>query len=91
MTRARQRCIVFSSIRADDITLPESAPRGVVALKEYLDFAEHGALSTTPVADGGFDSGFEEDVANVLRQRGFEVHSQVGAAGFSIDLAIVDS
>ena len=91
VTRARQRCIVFSSIRADDITLPESAPRGVVALKEYLDFAEHGALSTTPVADGGFDSGFEEDVANVLRQRGFEVHSQVGAAGFSIDLAIVDS
>jgi very-short-patch-repair endonuclease len=90
VTRARQRCVVFSSLRADEIALLENAPRGVVALKEYLHFAEHGALSPSAVPAGGFDSPFEEDVANALRGARWEVHSQVGVAGFWVDLAIVD-
>jgi very-short-patch-repair endonuclease len=90
VTRARQRCVVFSSLRADEIALLENAPRGVVALKEYLHFAEHGALSPSAVPAGGFDSPFEEDVSNALRGARWEVHSQVGVAGFWVDLAIVD-
>ncbi len=36
------------------------------------------------------DSVFEEQVASALQKRGYQVHPQVGIAGFFIDLAIAD-
>jgi very-short-patch-repair endonuclease len=90
VTRARAKCVVFTSLRADDIVLDESSPRGVIALKEYLSFAEQGVLTTAAVPSGGYDSPLEEDIAEALRGRGWEVKTQIGVAGFSIDLAIVD-
>jgi len=36
------------------------------------------------------DSVFEEQVASALQSKGFQVHPQVGIAGFFIDLAIAD-
>ncbi len=35
------------------------------------------------------DSPFEEEVGAVLRQRGYEVHTQVGCEGYRIDLAVL--
>jgi very-short-patch-repair endonuclease len=90
ITRARQRCVVFSSISADDITLSPNSPRGVVALKEYLDAAKTGRLKDAAVAGGDHDSDFEASVCTAIRNAGWEVQAQVGCAGFSIDLAVVD-
>jgi len=90
VTRARRRCEVFSSIRAEEMRLGEATPRGVIALKEYLHMAEHGRFATAPVPAGGHDSPLEASVGEALRARGWEVHAQVGVAGFSIDLAVVD-
>ena len=90
ITRARQRCVVFSSIRADEINLGANAPPGVVAFKEYLHFAEHGQLQGASMPRGNHDSDFEASVCRALRNRGWEVHAQVGCAGFSVDLAVVD-
>ncbi len=36
------------------------------------------------------DSVFEIQVANALQERGYQVHAQVGIAGFFIDLAVAD-
>ncbi|RYG48546.1 DUF4011 domain-containing protein, partial [bacterium] len=44
ITRARLRCEVFTNIKADDIRLSENAPRGVLALKTFLAFADTGSL-----------------------------------------------
>lgn len=90
VTRARRRCVVFSSFTADRLQLPPSAPRGVQALKDYLHFAEHGSLPTIQQYREDHESPFEADVCDELRQRGWTVHAQVGCAGFSIDLAVVD-
>jgi len=90
VTRARRQCIVFSSIHADDIDLGGTQARGVVALKDFLFAAENGRLADTPAPGGDHDSDFEADVCRALRQKGWEVHAQVGAAGFAIDLAVVD-
>jgi very-short-patch-repair endonuclease len=89
ITRARFRCVVFSSIRADDINLGGTQARGVVALKEYLYAAERGRFVDAPVPGGGHDSEFEAAVCNAIRERGWEVHTQVGCAGFAIDMAVV--
>src|SRR5262249_11658204 len=40
VTRARERCVLFSSIRSSDLDLSKTSARGVAALKEYLHLAE---------------------------------------------------
>ena len=90
VTRAKRRCVVFSSIQSDQIVVDAGTPRGVAALKDYLYFAEHGRMPTTMAPGGVPESPFEEDVAKALQDRGWEVHSQVGTAGFAIDIAVVD-
>jgi len=90
ITRAREKCVVFTSLKADQMRLGPEAPRGVKALKDFLQFAEHGTLPTITGFRNDHDSPFEADVCRTLRDHGWEVHAQIGCAGFSIDLAIVD-
>ena len=90
VTRAREQCVVFSSLTSDQMGLKPDTPRGVKALKEYLHFAQHGALPAVGGNTGDHDSPFEKDVAEALRTHGWVVDSQIGTAGFSIDLAVVD-
>ncbi len=90
ITRARLRCEVFTNLKATDIDTSRSGRRGVVALKRFLHFAEHGQLDTTAETGRIGDSPFEEQVASSLRQLGYTVREQVGSQGFYLDLAIVD-
>ena len=90
ISRARQRCEVFSSIKADDIRIDERSKFGLVALKTFLKYAEQGDLGVPAFTGKAADSPFEESVQEVLAKHGFQVDNQVGVAGFFIDLAVVD-
>ena len=90
ITRARERCEVFSSITADDIDLNRTRARGTRALKTFLTYARTGFLDVAKQTDKGFDSEFEREVATAIKNFGFDVDTQVGVAGFFIDLAVVD-
>jgi hypothetical protein len=90
VTRARQRCIVYSSIRSDDIDPSSTQARGVLALREFLYAAEHGRLSDAPEPGTDQRGSFEADVCRALRERGWTVHLNVGGAGFGIDLGVVE-
>lgn len=90
ITRAKERCEVFSSIVANDIRIDERSKAGLVALKTFLKYAESGDLGVPTMTGRGADSPFEEAVQAVLTQHGFQVDNQVGIAGFFIDLAVVD-
>jgi very-short-patch-repair endonuclease len=91
ISRARERCEVFSSITADDIDLQRTKSRGAAALKTFLRYAATGDLDASPPASDDVDSNFERQVAVELQGRGYDVHRQVGSAGIRIDLAVVDS
>src|SRR5262249_4606907 len=88
-SRAREKCVVFSSITAADIPA-DSDVRGTRMLRALLSFAETGKLSAGSLHGGGFDSPFEESVARMIREAGFHVHSQVGVSSFRIDLGVID-
>lgn len=88
ITRARSRCEVFSSITADDIDPKKTSARGVVALKRFLHCAATGIEDIGIPTEKGFGSPFEEQVARAVQRHGYAVHSQVGVAGFFIDLAV---
>ncbi len=91
ITRARERCEVFSSITADDIDLERGRGRGVAALKTFLQYAQSGTIGIAERTYGDYDSPFEEEVAKALSGLGLQVESQIGIAGFFVDLAVVDA
>ena len=82
ISRARERCEVFSSLTADDIDLERGKSRGVAAFKTFLRYAATGILDSQTPTGGDFDSDFERQVAVALQGLGHQVHRQVGTAGF---------
>ena len=94
VTRARWEMTVISSMRSHDIDLSRTTAKGAKLLRAYLDFAERGISAlgeeVTQVGEDPYDSPFEQQVAEALKQRGMEVRRQVGCSGYRIDLALVD-
>lgn len=91
VTRARQELIVFSGYTADQIDPSRTKAVAVHHLKTFLDYAERGAIALAAQdlgSVGGFDSPFEEAVAEQLERRGWMIVPQVGVSGFRIDLGV---
>ena len=90
ITRAREKCVVFTNFTSRDLVLDENSPFGLRSLKVFLEFAESGRLPSPVCSREDFDSPFEETVSNFLTENGCEVHRQIGCAGYRLDLAIPD-
>ncbi|GAB3635416.1 hypothetical protein GCM10027422_10060 [Hymenobacter arcticus] len=90
ITRAKQRCEVFTNLTADDLDLSRTRAKGVAALKTFLNFAQHGRLNQKEETGRELDSPFEDAVHRALTARGYTVRPQIGSQGFYIDLAVVD-
>jgi very-short-patch-repair endonuclease len=90
ITRAKQRCEVFTNLTADDLDLNRTRAKGVAALKTFLNFAQHGRLNQNEETGREMESPFEEAVYRALTARGYQVRPQIGSQGFYIDLAVVD-
>jgi very-short-patch-repair endonuclease len=91
ITRARQRCEVFTTLSAEDIDMSRTNAAGAAALKTFLTYAATGKIDVPVETHRPQDSAFEEQVAAALQQKGYTVHPQVGCAGFFLDLAVVDA
>jgi len=92
ITRAREEMIVFSSFDADEIDLSRTSAVGVAHLKAFVDYAARGTQAIRDIntgSVGGFDSPFEEAVADALRKKGWIIHPQIGVSAFRVDLGVV--
>ncbi len=89
ITRAREKCVVFSNFKAYDMKLTANPPYGVKSLKEFLEYAENLTLGTHG-PEMHTKEPFEDAIANYLEENGYIVDRQIGCAGFRVDLAIVD-
>ncbi|MCA8917265.1 MAG: DUF3320 domain-containing protein, partial [Planctomycetes bacterium] len=92
VTRARHELRVFSSLRGEQMDLARTKAIGVRDLKHFLEFAERGARALAEAhhgSQGDFDSPFEAAVAVALGRKGWQVHTQIGASSFRIDLGVV--
>jgi very-short-patch-repair endonuclease len=92
VTRARERLVVASSIRAADLDLAGTQAQGIHHLHHYLDFAERGleALEAATPVEGQAPSSLEADIAREIEAMGYKVVPQVGCSGFRVDLGVVD-
>ena len=91
-TRSKKRMHIFSSMDASHVVTHNDSNRGVVALKQFLEFAQSGGkkLDHAIHTGKGPDSDFEVAVADKLTAAGFKCEYQVGVAGYFIDLAVID-
>ena len=92
VTRAREKIVLVTSIKASDIDLNATSAEGVLTLYHYLDYVERGpdALKLTYPQSGEFESPLEEDVAGEIRRMGYNVIPQVGCSGYRIDIGVID-
>jgi hypothetical protein len=92
VTRARERTILVTSIKASDIDIESAKSEGTITLHAYLEYAEKGpeTLKSTSLKPAEFESPVEEDVAMVIQRLGYTVVPQVGCSGCPIDMGVVD-
>jgi hypothetical protein len=93
VTRAREKVILVSSVKAADIDLGATQAPGVLQLHRYMDYAERGEVAlaiTYPLGGGEPESDLEIEVANEIRRLGLDVVHQVGCSGYRIDLGVLD-
>jgi very-short-patch-repair endonuclease len=106
ITRAQTSVDIFCSFDPDyDLEVSSSQNDGPKLFKQYLRFAkavsedkqekaksilEDVGSNKAEVSYNDYESPFEREVAEKLRERGFEVHTQVGSYGYRIDLGVVD-
>ena len=87
-TRARLKCVLFSNFTAGDLPLSDADAKGLKVFKAFLDYAQNRRLSITELTNKPTDSPFEDSVKAALEREGYEVHTQIGSAGYFVDLAI---
>ncbi|MFM7302352.1 MAG: AAA domain-containing protein, partial [Alphaproteobacteria bacterium] len=90
ITRAKKRCMVFSSIGADDIDLARASGRGVATLKTFLAFAAagDGARATAAKTQA---APLAAAIGKAIQSAGKEAVPRVGMAGLFLDVAARDS
>lgn len=92
VTRAKYNLQVVASIHGCDIDPKRTSAEGAILLGKYLDYAERGVAALDKVtdvkSDDQFDSVFEEEVCQFLRDNHYDVDTQVGCSGFRIDMGI---
>lgn len=95
ITRASTEMLVFTSFDPSMIDLSRTPSMAVKDLKAYIDYAARGPVSLaqrthfTNDADQ-FDSDFEQSVATRLREKGWQLRTQIGVSKFRIDLGVLD-
>lgn len=91
VSRARYEMKVFSTLKAEQIDLRRTAAEGVVGLKEFLEYVESGKNSGNSLLQQAVSKdGFIESVARAIREKGYDVRTNIGNSGYRIDIGVVN-
>ncbi|HEY8443599.1 MAG TPA: DUF4011 domain-containing protein [Clostridia bacterium] len=92
VSRARREMVVFSSITYDMINPSATTAQGVKALRAFLEYAQKGTDSLSYKASHlqKYAQGLEEQILNMLREKGYDGEANYGTSGYKINVAIKD-
>lgn len=95
ITRASTEMLLFTSFDASMIDLSRTSAEGVKDLKAYINYAAKGPSALAQRTEFSnesdqFDSDFEQAIASKLREKGWQVRTQIGVSKFRIDLGVFD-
>ena len=87
VTRARSRITLVSSFSHRDMDPDRSTARGVILLRQYLEYAASGGENLGADASDLPLNPFELSIKEGLERRGIPVKPQFGVSGYRIDFA----
>lgn len=92
VTRAREKTVIITSVKASDIRVNSTNSVGVKSLRDYLEYAEEGPqiLKSHFEKTDTIESSLEEDVATVVKRAGYKVIPKVGWSGCPIEIGVAD-
>jgi len=91
VTRARDKVVLVSSIKYDDIKLTSTQALGVHSLHHYLRYAEHRPQNLIEDdAESGYSSEIEADIAEEVERMGYRTVPSIGSSSFRVDLGVLD-
>jgi hypothetical protein len=92
ITRAREKVLIVSSLRYDDIKLDSSKAEGVHSLHHYLRYTEKRPKKLeAEQTDLLYGSALEQEVSAEIGKMGYKTIPQIGSSSFRIDLGVIDS
>lgn len=92
ITRAKCKFVLVASIKHEDFR-SEVSPQAAL-LKEYFAYAQSCGENLDEKLDDDvshFDLPFEEDIYQVLTERGYAVKQRVGRSAYPIDLVVINN
>ena len=91
ITRAREKVVLVSSIRHDDVRVESTQAEGVRSLHHYLRYAEKRPKKMGVVEkETWYGSPLELDVTDEVEKLGYETVPWVGSSSFRVDIGVVD-
>ena len=91
VSRSRYEMIIFSTLRAEQIDLRRTQAKGVIGLKQFLEFAERGMSAIPAIKQvDAQESVLIGEIAAALEQRGLKVDTMVGKSNFKVDIAVLN-
>ena len=106
ISRAKEKIYVITSIEPDELHVEDTKNNGPKLFKKYLEYSKYVSEGKTdqvrlllndlidssdnPDINIRFDSIFEEEVYNRLIDLGYDVTTQYGVGGYSIDMVVRD-
>ena len=89
ITRAKEKVLLVSSIRHDDIVLNNTKAEGVHSLYHYLRHTEKLINKLDPGKTSEWlSSDLEREVASEVEKMGYKVIPRVGSGSFRVDLGV---
>ena len=94
VTRSTTEMHVFSSFDSNMIDLSRTSSMAVRHLKNFLEYAERGPIALADKAHvsgepSRFNLDLEQAIASRLREKGWQVKTNIGVSKLRIDLAII--
>ncbi len=102
ISRAKKKIHIVTSFRPSELSLDEAKNEGPLILKKYLEYAF--AISnndkedaerilrsfgeTYGIVPAAVETEFSQRVADALREKGYDIDTQVGIGGYRIDIAV---
>ncbi len=102
ISRAKQKIHIVTSFRPAELMLDDAKNDGPRVLKRYLEYAfaiSNGDKEeaerilqsfgeTFGIAPAAYETEYAQKVADALREKGYEIDTQVGIGGYRIDIAV---
>ncbi len=90
VSRARYEMKVFSTLLPEQIDERRTQAEGVLGLKQFMRYAQQGALKSISSNTSEDSSLIVQQIAEALLRKGYDVKTNVGSSALRIDIAIID-